>query len=691
MRASALGLCLTLSLVGTSFGFISQTLQEHLTKVQAGQRLPVQIVLKEQFDKDLLNSLVEGMPRPQRRVEVARILREFSDEQQAGVLHYLATVDARNVRSLWVVNAVYCEATPAVIRALAARPEVNYVNYDKAYCPDLPEPEEPCAGSEEIAWGVDRIDAPAVWASGYRGQGIICGHIDTGCNYNHPDLADHLWTDPNYPHHGWNFGEDNSDPMDSFGHGTWTAGTVAGDGTGGTQTGVAPEAQIMICRIWSNDDSVFQSQIWSAMQFVVSPPLSPAHGADLYTTSLGMWLSINPNQATWRTAVDNVNAAGLSQVAAAGNNRGRFSPPYACVCPGNVPPPWWNPQNTGAGALSGVVSVGATTELDTIASFSSPGPVTWSGIQPFDDYAYPPGLTKPDVSAPGVSVKSCWYDGGYYTGGGTSGAAPHVAGTVCLMLSKNPDLTPKDVDSILENTAVDFGPAGKDTDFGAGRIDALAAVNYVTPPRGPALYLTSFQIVDSTGNNNGILDPGETAKLLVTLRNGGGSSCNNTTGEFRSCDGQLTVTDSSGGWGNIASGDSATNAANPFALHADTSIQPGTMFTCSLFVSGDSALLYTNRMQVTLVVGKVGIEEAPGAKLQAAGGIPSISRGVLYLAEATGHKPQAASLMDPAGRKVLDLKPGANDVRALAPGVYFVRGARADARGQAVRKVIITR
>jgi len=446
-----------------------------------------------------------------------------------------------------------------------------------------------------------------VWALGYRGQGIVCGHIDSGCDYTHPDLADHLWTDPNYPHHGWNFGDDTDDPIDGDlstpYHGTHTAGTVAGDGTNGTQTGVAPEAQIMICRVWMYVDSLGQSSTWAAMQFVVSPPLSPSHGADLYTMSLGWRIIWGPNQATWRTIADNVNAAGLSQIVAAGNERTSDAPPTGCRCPGNVPPPWWNPQNTGTGTLSGVVSIGATDASDTFAYFSSRGPVTWSSVAPFNDYAYPPGLTRPDVSAPGVGIKSCLLGGGYQNMDGTSMACPHVAGTVCLMLSKNPNLTPYDVDSILEITAVDRGPAGKDNDFGAGRIDAYAAVDYVTGSGGPSIRLQSTQVIDSTGNKNGRLDPGETANLLVTLRNFGGATCGSVTGTFRAYDARLTVTDSTGAWGDIASGASVINTSDPFELRADSSIATGTTFTCSLFVNGESTALYSAKMQVLIVVG----------------------------------------------------------------------------------------
>jgi subtilisin family serine protease len=318
-------------LVGAGFGLVSPELERHLALADGSSRLPVQIVLKRQFDKGLLNSLVEGMPRSRRRVEVARILQEFAVREQGSLLEflngYVGAGAVADIRPLWIVNAVYCEATPAVIRAVAERADVQYVNYDLVYCPDLLEPlGEREEGRDEVAWGVRKIRAPEVWAQGYTGAGVICGHIDTGCDYTHPDLADHMWEDPNYPYHGWNFEENNNNPMDVQGHGTHTAGTVAADGTSGTQCGVAPDARIMVCRVRTVADSVAESQCWQAMQFVVSPPLSPANGADLYTMSLGWMLSWNPHQATWRQVADNVNAAGVIQVVAAGNERGQATP-----------------------------------------------------------------------------------------------------------------------------------------------------------------------------------------------------------------------------------------------------------------------------------------------------------------------------------------------------------------------------
>lgn len=471
------------ALVNMSFGLVSPELKRHVATAAPDALLPVHVVMKEQFDPSLLNSLVAGMPRAARRAEVARILRDFSDGQQSDLLQFLAAGNARKVTPLWIVNAVCCEATPDVIRQVSERPDVAYVGYDLAYAPgELEEPGEPAPPTAEIPWGVERINAPAVWALGHTGQGIVVGIIDTGCNYNHPDFADHLWTDVNYPHHGWDFENNDNDPMDDNGHGTYTAGCVASDGTSGSQCGAAPDAQLMFCRVRTTADSISESQCWQAMEFCVAPPLSPASGADLYVTTLGWMMAWQPHQAVWRTAVDNVQAAGLSQVFSAGAD-GSGNPPYNLRCPGHVPPPWWNPENTGTGALSGGITAGATDESDNLASFSGQGPVTWQGIAPFDDYAYPPGLTKPEFCAPGVNIKTCALGGGYTTVSGTSWSCGFVGGAVALLLSADSSLTPAGIDSLLEVSAVDLGPSGKDNAYGAGRIDVLAAVTGVAEAR----------------------------------------------------------------------------------------------------------------------------------------------------------------------------------------------------------------
>jgi serine protease AprX len=552
---------------------MSPDLETIVNNVNRNNPISINIIMKEQFDAQALNQMVNGLPKKVRRAEVVRILKQFSQEKQKSITEYLNLRAGDNavsdIQPLWIVNVIHCLAKLDVILELNNNPNIWFIDYDLLYAPNLEQVpvKIDITGTDAITWGLRKIHAPEVWALGYTGTGIIAGMIDTGVNYNHLDLADHMWTDPNYPNYGWNFESNNNNPIDISGHGSHTAGTVAADGTAGTQCGVAPDCQIMALRVRTQADSIAENQVWQAFQFVISPPLSPEHGADFISMSLGWWLSWSPRQALWRTSCNNVGAAGIPMAIAAGNERQYVNPPNSCRCPGNCPPPWWNPQNTGTGALSNVISIGATDSTDMIAGFSSPGPCTWQSIAPFNDYAYPPGLTRPDVSGPGVDVISCSYNqnNGYVPLDGTSMATPHTGGTIALMLQKNPELLPWQVDSILEVTAIDLGPAGKDNDYGAGCIDALNAVNYTQLPGG-VRPLRNIIIDDSPGNSDGIINPGEGIEMPLWVMNRTGREIQGLRGILRlsTADPNVSITDSVKYFGSIAIGDSGYTGPDGF-------------------------------------------------------------------------------------------------------------------------------
>ncbi|MBM3314320.1 hypothetical protein FJY71_00565 [candidate division WOR-3 bacterium] len=466
-----------LAVAGIAAAAIGPDLARQLAATGPDERIPVCIALREQFDPARLNALAGGLDRAARRLTVAQALRRFSRENQAGLVEFLSGAGAEDVRQLWIVNAVHCEATADVIRQAAVRPEVGSVETDRRCAPGglgLSGQE-----TDTEVWGLERIGAPEVWSRGFLGQGVVVAVIGTGCDYTHPDFEGHLWDDPAYPNYGWDFEDGDDDPMDETGHGTFTAGCVASNGRAGTACGVAPEAQVMALKVKVAADSISEAQCWEAIEFAVSPPQSPEHGAHVYVLPLGWTVSWGAHQALWRQAVSNTNAAGLAQVTFIGADQ-TPPPPLQARCPGNVPPPWWNPDNSGQGALAGMIAAGATDSLDQIASFSAKGPVTWMNVPPYNDFVHPPGLTKPEVSAPGVSIKSCALGGGYAVQSGVSWAAAYTTGTLALMLSADTTLLPSGLDSILELTAVDLGPSRKDNSFGAGRIDALAAVLRIT-------------------------------------------------------------------------------------------------------------------------------------------------------------------------------------------------------------------
>jgi len=572
---------LVLALVAFSIGFamLGPELETIIKNANSDDLISVNVILKEQADASTLNQMFKGYPKKVRQVEVAHFLQQFSQDKQNAIMDYLRPqIDAKRVTGvtpLWIVNAIHCKAPKDIIMALSERSDVWFVEYDLIYSPGLlPKQVLPdVTGTDEITYGLRKINAPEVWALGYTGSGIIAGLIDTGVNYNHLDLADHMWNDPNYPYHGWNFELNNNNPIDAAGHGSHCAGTIASDGTAGTQCGVAPDCQIMACRVRTQVDTIGENQIWQAMQFVISPPLSPEHGGDLISMSLGYWISWDPRQAIWRTSCTNVGLAGIPMIVAGGNERQYVNPPNSLRCPGNVPSPWRHLQNGATGSLSDVISIGATDSFDVIADFSSPGPVTWQNVAPFNDYTYPPGLTKPDVSAPGVAVKSCHYTANntYRLLDGTSMATPHTAGAVALMLQKNPELLPWQIDSILEMTAYDLGPAGKDFDFGSGRINALNAVNYTQLPGGVRL-LRNIVIDNSPGNLDSIINPGEGIEMPLWVMNRTGREIQGLRGILRlsTPDPNVVITDSVKYFGTIAIGDSGYTGLNGYNFTVST-------------------------------------------------------------------------------------------------------------------------
>ncbi len=481
-------------------------LPDVMSKAAPGELIPVSIVLRDQLTGPALAAKAATSRDPEtRRKAVLGALEEHAVRTQAGlraVLQSAATAGrAQRVRPLWIGNVVGADLPVDLIRTVAARPEVDHVNWNPKRdvflgpksCLELPDvlaALAPAATSSTEATnecGVSLIQAPRVWNElGNRGEGALIAMIDTGVCYTHPDINHQVWVNPgeDINHNGvvmdnadkngvdddgngfvddligWNFDLGNNDPNDENGHGSHTAGTVAGDGTSGVATGVAPGAKVMIIRVGvSFADEV---DVWNAMQYAAN------NHAGAISMSLGWPHGQNPDRHQWRVNSENTIAAGTAMVIAAGNE-GQGAEPDNVRTPGDVP---------------AVITIGAVDCSDVIAGFSSRGPVSWTGIAPWNDWPYPPGLVKPDVSGPGVDTESSNFCSGYTFMSGTSMATPHVAGAVALMLAANPGLDNATIKQILQDTSVDLGAPGKDNEYGQGRIDAFAAVNNVATSDG---------------------------------------------------------------------------------------------------------------------------------------------------------------------------------------------------------------
>ena len=481
------------SLLAQPFGKIDSDLQNRIQTNSDEQLYPVLVCMTQKYDEVRLQHSTELMTKAQRRAFVISDRQAFCQNAQREVLDFLNSYqDERfvtEVKPFWSFNGFGCKANAEVIRQLAERRDVAWIVLDEER-PMIPQGERPRPmTAKELAWHVEKVNAPSVWnynGTGYTGNGVVVALIDTGVNYNHVDISNSMWDGGSeFPHHGYDIYNQDNDPMDDHGHGSHTAGIVAGQGNAGTQTGVAPGAKIMALKMLGAEGEGSDAQLIESVEFAL------AHGADVISLSLGESGigACGFYREVFETALD----AGVAASTAAGNDgqiQYTYPIPNNVNAPGNCPPPWLHPdqKNLVEGGLTAVISVGATNSNDSHCDFSSVGPVTWAygeNVGEYNDYPYQngdatqPGLIRPDISAPGENITSLNYanNNGYVVFDGTSMATPCVTGVLALLLEANPELTPAELDSIIELTSVRVGNSKKDNRVGAGRIDALAAVN----------------------------------------------------------------------------------------------------------------------------------------------------------------------------------------------------------------------
>ncbi len=484
-------LCLAFNIAATEQALdnkISDDLNEALTTNDSFIDVNIHLIGYPQGE---LIKMVQDMKNSEKRHFVRNELTAFNDESQKEVISILENNSDKvvNYNSYWIANVITARISRELIPELALVDNVFMLDHDKVkkmlVDPVSRDNEAQNTTERDIAQNVLDVQADMVWSDGYQGSGIIVAVLDTGVNYNHNDLAGNMWTDTQFPYHGYDFAYDDNNPMDGDGHGTHCAGTIAGQGASGTQTGVAPQATIMALKVLLDDGDGQESSVWSAAQFAID------HGANVLSISLGWMHMHNPAYSTWRSTFETVQAAGVVAMVAAGNegDYGWLQPPRNVGTPGNCPPPWLHPDQTLTGGTSGVISIGASDGTSSVASFSSRGPCMWSDVSPYNDYPYNPemGLIRPDVCAPGVGITSLDYSdaSGYeYGWDGTSMATPCTAGIAALMLSKNPDLSPAEIDQILETTATPL-VQGKNSNSGSGIVNAYLAVQTVSLPNTP--------------------------------------------------------------------------------------------------------------------------------------------------------------------------------------------------------------
>lgn len=446
----------------------------------AGEPVDALLVLETPFDARTVGA--RAMPEARPAVVHAH-LGAIAEAAQAPILAELSRRSLEH-EAFRIARVIRVRASEAELAELAALPGVARVERDRVIPQRLP-PVEASEESRAVEPGLTRINAPAVWALGFRGQGVTVAGQDTGYRWDHAALrTSYRGTNGSSIDHNYHWYDgirsggssgcpsSSTVPCDDNNHGTHTMGTIVGHDGGVNEIGVAPDARWIGCRNMDLGNGT-PSTYLRCMEWFLAPTdvngqnPNPAMAPDVINNSWGC----PPSEGctvpdVLAEAVGNLRAAGILFVASAGNS--------GSGCSSVVDPP---------AIYAASLVVGASNVSDAMASFSSRGPVTIDGS----------GGMKPDLVAPGVSVRSALRNGGYGSMSGTSMAGPHVAGAAALLISADPSLRrqPERLEQLLTqssaNTITSTQVCGGITPptipnpvYGHGRLDVLRAVQMAT-------------------------------------------------------------------------------------------------------------------------------------------------------------------------------------------------------------------
>lgn len=420
-----------------------------------------------------------------KRSSIVSTLRAKALETQFQLKEYLTKQESegnvKDIQSFYVVNAMAVTATKEVMEQIAVFPEVAKILPNEKR--ELIQPVskvatkssslqvEPGNKTESVEWNIDRVGAPQVWEMGIDGSGTVIASIDSGVQWDHPSLKEKYRgfnpTSPNTPNHEFSWFDataNRATPYDDDGHGTHVTGTMVGsEPNGSNQIGVAPGAKWIAVKAFTPDGGS-DVDLLEAGEWILAPKDAdgnphPEKAPDVVNNSWGGGAGLDewyrPMVQTWR-------AAEIFPEFSAGNTR--LTNPGG---PGSIANPANYPE---------AFATGATDINNILGNFSLQGPS-------------PYGETKPEISAPGVNIRSS-VPGGAYEGGwnGTSMAGPHVAAIAALLRQANASLTVDEIEEILVTTATPLTdstfPSSPNNGYGHGLVSAFDAVSSVVSGLG---------------------------------------------------------------------------------------------------------------------------------------------------------------------------------------------------------------
>lgn len=388
---------------------------------------------------------------------------------------------ASNMGSVYMLKLSESADAVAAAKAFSKHPEVEYAQPNfKIQSHFIPnDTYYQSTGSwgqpEDDLWGLKIMQMEAAWDIS-QGKGAIVAIVDTGVDYTHPEIVANIWRNPGEiadngidddgngyvdDTRGWDFGNDDNDPMDKYGHGTHVAGTVAAIGNNNIGViGVAPQSTVMAVKGFADNGAGTIAALTKAILYAAD------NGAQVINNSWGC-SGYCPSNPIAEDAVRIAHAKGALVIFSAGNSHRDVSN--------------YSPQN-----MAETLTVAASQPSDAPASFSNLGllDVTAPGG---GDYSGPPSFA-PHYNILSLKSQFCPNDvcfhadvavgDGYLRVAGTSMSAPHVSGLAALVMSKNGNLTAEQTRQLIRVGSDDVGDAGFDLVAGYGRINATASLRH---------------------------------------------------------------------------------------------------------------------------------------------------------------------------------------------------------------------
>jgi len=453
------------------------------------------------------------------------------------------TLEVPQLFNIFKFTADSKEDVKAMVAELKSEPLVDFAEPDYFFYSQATEPNDPMTSQQWYLGAFPGVNAKAAWDTTTSDTTQIIGIIDTGVDWAHPDLAPNIWHNwGEIPGNGidddgdgyiddvrgWDFVNNDNNPMDDNSHGTHVAGIAAAKGNNGIGiAGIAWKARIMPIKVMQSSGYGSASDIANGVNY------ARIKGATILNLSLGGY----GESLTLKTALENAYFTAVI-VAAAGNDAIYMIQegiPSAAFYPACYP---W------------IIGVQASTQSGEVVRFSNVDPTGPVFFTNSFGYNY-------EMTAPGVGILSTFPNGGYHILNGTSMAAPLVSGAIALIKSHNPTLNNEQILARLVQSSTN------------GVLNIFNALNYNLVP--DLYYITNTLIDTLSGDDrDGRADAGETIQLYLKVKNAGGSA-DSVWSKFRFAPYEdttvATILDSTSYIGNISTYASMTGQMHPLKIH----------------------------------------------------------------------------------------------------------------------------